>query len=268
MEISRRYQVALSMLPGIGSVAARNLLVKFEDIEKVFKAKKKDLIRVIGIGEYFANRIIDNREKALEFADMELEFMAKNEINTISIFDSDYPKRLKNCADAPMLLYYLGQRPVEISKSIGIVGTRLATRRGREFTSNFITNLKAEGIHPFIISGLAFGIDISAHIAAMENDLPTWAVLGHGFDMMYPVDHRVHAAKIVAKGGTLITEFASSASKDKKNFVRRNRIVAGLSDAVVVVESASKGGSLVTADIANSYNKDVFAVQGRPSDQY
>ncbi len=268
MEISLKHQIAFSLLPGIGPVSARNLLAFFGSSEKVFTVKAQHLKEVSGIGTHFADNILKNRQVALEQAEEEMRFIEANEIQTLSFFDKDYPQKLKQCQDAPMLLYYLGNRPHWNDISVGIVGTRMASRKGKEQTRQLISDIKQKGLNPLIVSGLAYGIDITAHRAAMENDLVTWAVLGHGFDIIYPASHRQYADQIKDTGGTLISEFPSVAKRDKKNFVKRNRIVAGLSDAIVVVESAKKGGAMVTADIANSYNRDVFAFPGRPGEKY
>ena len=268
MEIALTHQIAFSLLPGIGPVAARNLLAYFGSAEKVFTVKATQLRNVPGIGVHFADKILKFRQVALDQAEEEIRFIESNDIQTISFFDKDYPGKLKQCQDAPMMLYYLGRRPVLDDISLGVVGTRMATRKGKELTRQLICDLENKGLEPLIVSGLAYGIDITAHIAAMDNGLLTWAVLGHGFDIIYPASHRKFAERIKEEGGTLISEFPSVATRDKKNFVKRNRIIAGLSDALVVVESAKKGGAMVTADVANSYNRDVFAFPGKPGDKY
>jgi DNA processing protein len=267
MKPSLPYQIAFSLLPGIGPVSARNLLAYFGSAEKVFTEKAGNLKRVSGIGEHFADIILKFRQTALDMANEEICFIESNEIKTVSFFDKDYPYKLKQCQDAPLMLYYLGEMSKTDNISIGIVGTRQATRRGRELTNTFVSDFSEKGLNPIIISGLAYGIDVSAHIAAMDNNLKTYAVLGHGFDIIYPAAHRNIAERIRETGGALITEFPSVATRDSKNFVKRNRIVAGLSDAVVVVESPRKGGSMVTADVANSYDRDVFAFPGRSEDK-
>ncbi|MDA3909810.1 MAG: DNA-processing protein DprA [Bacteroidales bacterium] len=267
MEIALNYQIAFSLLPRIGPVAARNLLAYFGSAEKVFTVKATHLREVPGIGKLFADSILNNRQNALELAEEELKYIEANDVGTMSFFEKDFPKRLKNCQDAPLMVYYLGKRPVWDDISLGVVGTRMATRKGKELTRTLVSDLKTKGLNPLIVSGLAYGIDINSHLAAIENELTTWAVLGHGFDIIYPASHREHAEQIKASGGTLISEYPTVAIRDKKNFVKRNRIIAGLSDALVVVESAKKGGAMVTADVANSYNRDVFAFPGKPGDK-
>ncbi|MFO7790030.1 MAG: DNA-processing protein DprA [Bacteroidota bacterium] len=263
-----QYQIAASMLPRIGPVSARNLIAAFGDIDALFKMKAAHLRRIDGIGQYFAETILKHRNAALERAEKELRFMEANDVNYAFFTDKAYPKKLSNCADAPLILYYIGDLSAINDKAVAVVGTRNATARGKESTNRIIKALPEAGVSPVIVSGLAYGIDVEAHKAAIEHDLKTWAVFGHGFDIIYPVAHSGIAKKIVKNGGALISEFHSTARRDPKNFVRRNRIIAGLSDATIVVESAKKGGAMVTADIANSYNRDVFAVPGRTGDKY
>ncbi len=267
MEIALNYQIAFSLLPGIGPVAARNLLAYFGSAEEVFKVKATFLKEVPGIGQRFADTILHNRQTALELAEEELKYIELNDVRTLSFFEKEFPKKLKQCQDSPMMIYYLGKKPVWDGISLGVVGTRRATRKGRDLTRKLITDIKKDGLEPLIVSGLAYGIDIEAHLSAMDNDLITWAVLGHGFDIIYPAVHRQYAERIKDTGGTLISEYPSVLTRDKKHFVKRNRIIAGLSDALVVSESAKKGGAMVTADVANSYNRDVFAFPGRPGDK-
>ncbi|MDA3819549.1 MAG: DNA-processing protein DprA [Candidatus Delongbacteria bacterium] len=268
MPSKEQYQIAASMIPGIGPVSARNLIAAFGDIEALFKIKGTQLKRTGGVGKYFASTILTYRKAALERAEMELRFMEANDVNFVFLTDEAYPKKLFECADAPLILYYTGDLTVVNEKTVAVVGTRKATSRGRDTTGNIIKNLPDAGIKPAIVSGLAYGIDVTAHKEALENDLPTVAVFGHGFDIVYPVAHTKIAENIVNAGGVLVSEFHSTSKRDPKNFVRRNRIIAGLSDATIVVESARKGGAMVTADIANSYNRDVFAVPGRINDKY
>ena len=263
-----KYLIAFSLIPGIGPVSARNIIAYFDEVEKVFRLKASELKAVNGIGVHFASQIVKHRKTALELAKKEINFINNNGIGTISCFESDFPSRLKQCPDSPLLLYYKGSRPSDVDKSLAVVGTRKCTSAGRDNVKALVCDLALAKLNPVIISGLAYGIDIQAHKSAMENNLQTWAVLGHGFDMIYPAVHENYAKKIIQEGGSLITEFSSLARRDKNNFLKRNRIIAGLSDAVVVVESALKGGSLVTASIANSYNIDVFAFPGRVNDRY
>ena len=196
---------------------------------------------------------------------MELEFINKNKIDVLTFSDENYPKNLKHCIDGPILLFQKGTLDLKDQRIISIVGTRRITNYGKSFLEKFIAELRK--YNPVIISGLAYGIDIYTHQQAIKNKLQTLAVLAHGLDTIYPKMHKKEALEMQANGG-LLSEFWSNTNPDRENFVKRNRIVAGLSEATIVVESATKGGSLITAGIANSYNRDVFAVPGRTSDEY
>ncbi|MBU0766123.1 MAG: DNA-processing protein DprA [Bacteroidetes bacterium] len=260
------YRIALSLIPGIGCVTAKKIVAYVGSVEGVFREKKQAFARIPGVGEVYTGKMT-GRKEALEKAEKEIQFIRKYAIGTYFYLDKQYPARLKHCNDAPVLLYYLGNPDFSNTKTISIVGTRSATSRGKEICTSLVRELAARGHNPMVVSGLAYGIDVTAHKAALENNLQTVAVLGHGLDKMYPSVHSVIAKNITDSGG-LITEFASSDKFDKQNFLRRNRIIAGLADAVIVVESGLKGGALVTADIASSYNRDVFAVPGRIGDRY
>ncbi|MEA3316770.1 MAG: DNA-processing protein DprA [Bacteroidota bacterium] len=257
-------KIALSLIPKVGPVIARNLVSYIGSVDGIFKESKSKLQKIPNIGPQLVKNIIDNK-KYFEKAEKELEFVTKNNINSRFFLDKNYPVRLKNCADAPILLYTKGDIDFDTSKVISIVGTRNATERGIENCKKLVKDLKSH--NPIIISGLAYGIDVCAHNAALENNLDTIAVLGHGLDNMYPAVHGPIARKII-NNGALVTDFTSKAKFLRTNFVRRNRIIAGLADATIVVESAVKGGSLVTAELANSYNRDVFAFPGRIADEY
>ncbi|RLD80341.1 MAG: DNA-protecting protein DprA [Bacteroidetes bacterium] len=258
------YKVALSMIPGIGNVNSKKLIAHFGEIEQIFKAKKADVLKVPGIGAHLANTILNN--SALDEAQQEIDFLQKNKIKAYFLLDKDYPERLKHCEDSPVILYFKGNCNLNKQKIISIVGTRNATQYGKEHCNELIKNLHDNGHDPLIVSGLAYGIDICSHKAALKNNLSTVAVLGHGLQMMYPASHRQTARDIISRGG-LLTEFSSKSKLDPSNFVKRNRIIAGMADATIVVESGQKGGSLITADIANSYNRDVFAFPGRVHDK-
>lgn len=200
-------------------------------------------------------------------AEEELAFVRENRIRCLGFSDADYPVRLRECPDAPLLLYYLGNADLNNTQIISVVGTRHITEYGKELCHKFIQDLKLMCPHALVVSGLAYGADIHTHRAALDNGMQTAGVLAHGLDQIYPRMHKQTAAQMVAQGG-LITEFMSRTNADKRNFVQRNRIVAGLSDAVVVIESAKKGGSLITAEIADSYHREVFAFPGRTRDEY
>jgi len=265
MSKSLLYNVALSMISGIGNITAKKLIAYFGSVEEIFTAKKKDLTKIQGIGDILAKEII--KSNALKLAEKELKFTEKHHIDILFFLDKNYPERLKNCDDAPIILYFKGKSELKSKKIISIVGTRKATHYGKDNCNELIKSLKENGHAPLIVSGLAYGIDICAHKAALQNNLATIAVLGHGLHTIYPAAHKKFAKEIYENGG-LLTEFPSNSKLDPANFVRRNRIIAGMADATIVVESANKGGSLITADLANSYNRDVFAFPGRTGDKY
>jgi DNA processing protein len=260
-----RDYLALWSVSGIGSMTSRKLIAYAGTAQNVLKFKQAELLKVPGIGPKLIESILAGGH--YERADKELEFIDKYKIKVTSIFDDDYPFRLKQCEDAPLLLFTKGKELVEDRKYISMVGTRNATAYGKDFCIKIISELKEKGHDVVIISGLAFGIDIASHKAALKNNLPTYGVLAHGLDTIYPAQHRKVAAEMLTQGG-VITEFMHGIFPEKNNFVRRNRVIAGLSDATLVIESDIKGGSLITADLANSYNRDVFAVPGRLNDKY
>jgi DNA processing protein len=260
-----KYKIALSLVPKVGHITAKKLVSYVGSFEGVFKESKKNLIKIPGIGSVLANSIVNT--DSLSKADEEISFITKNNISPILYLDKKYPERLKHCEDAPILIYTLGEVDLNSRKVLSIVGTRKATTEGVAFCKKLIKDLKDREHDPVIVSGLAYGIDAVAHQEALNNQLKTIAVLGHGLDIIYPASHK-KLAKDILKQGMLITDFPSKSIRDKNNFIKRNRIIAGLSDATIVIESGEKGGSLITADIANSYNRDVFAVPGRVSDLY
>ncbi len=260
-----RDYLALWSISGIGSMTSRKLIAYAGSAENVLKIKHNELIKIPGVGPKLIDSILSSGH--YERADKELEFIEKYNIKVTSIFDDDYPYRLKQCEDAPLLLFTKGQPINDDKKFIAIVGTRNATQYGKDFCLKIISGLKDKGHDIVIISGLAFGIDIAAHKAALKTNIPTYGVLAHGLKTIYPAQHRKIAAQMLEQGG-LVTEFMHSIFPDKNNFVRRNRVIAGLCDATIVVESDIKGGSLITADLANSYNRDVFAVPGRLTDKF
>jgi DNA processing protein len=260
-----KYKIALSLIPKIGHVTAKKLVAYVGSYEGVFYEKKNSLMKIPGIGSILADSIVNSN--VIPKAEEEIEFIKKSNITPIFYLDKEYPERLKHCDDAPILIYTLGEMDLNSRKVISIVGTRKATVEGKVFTEKLIKDLKDREHDPVIISGLAYGIDAAAHKAALDNGLKTIAVLGHGLDIIYPASHKTLAKNIINQG-MLLTDFPCKSIRDKNNFVKRNRIIAGLSDATIVIESGEKGGSLVTADIANSYNRDVFALPGRVSDEY
>lgn len=258
-----KYRIALSLIPGIGDIMARTLLSYFGSEEDIFKQKKGKFLKIQGIGSITAEAISSFNDFAR--AEKEVSFIKKHGIKALFFTDKEYPLRLKQIHDAPLLLYYLGNADLNHPRIVGIVGTRNATDYGKDFCERVVDDLKAYDC--LIISGLALGIDLYAHKAALKNDMPTVGVLGHGLDRIYPYQNRGVAQKMLLNGG-LLTENISETLPDRENFPRRNRIVAGMLDALVMVESAVKGGGLITAEIANSYNRDVFALPGRHYDNY
>ncbi len=259
------FKVALSLVPGIGSVLARNLISYVGSIEGIFREKSAHLMKIPGIGEVNARKICEAR--VMEQANHELEFIGKNQIRPFFYLDDDYPKRFSQCNDAPILFYFKGNASLNSEKVISIVGTRNATGYGRQMCDELLQKLSEKGHMPLVVSGLAYGIDIQAHKSALKYGLPTVGVVGHGLDRLYPSAHQKIANDMLGNGG-LLTDFPSQTKIEAANFIRRNRLIAGLSDATIVIESGEKGGALITADIASSYNRDVLAFPGRSSDPY
>ncbi len=259
------YKIAISLIPGIGAVTARNLIAYVGSVEGVFQEKEKNLMKIPGVGEVNAQRVV--RQNVLERAKNEVDFILKNRIQTFFYLDQNYPVRLKNCSDSPIILYYKGNANLNERRIISVVGTRNATNYGKEICDELIRKFSEKGYQLLVVSGLAYGIDVQAHKACLKYNVPTVGVFAHGLDTVYPSLHAPIAAKMLENGG-LLTDFVSETKIERPNFLRRNRIIAGLADATIIVESAEKGGALVTADIANSYNRDVFAFPGRSSDLY
>ena len=257
------YLLSLQKVEGIGDIMAKKLLNQFGSAENVFKAKSSQLGTVDGIGSILLNNL--KNKNVFGQAEIELKYIQKNNINICFFKDENYPEKLKHCIDGPILLFSAGNINLKQKRIISIVGTRKVTSYGMDFCKNLITDLAP--LDPIIISGFAYGVDITAHQAAMENGLQTIGVLAHGLNQIYPKNHKKYMAKMEQNGG-FMTEFWSNSSPERENFVRRNRIVAGISEATIVIESADKGGSLITANLANDYNRDVFAVPGRTSDKY
>ena len=255
------YQLSLTMLPGIGPVQAKILLQHYDTAE-IFTAKKSSLEKIEGIGAVRAANIKSFTD--FSNAEEEIKFIEKYKIKPLFITDKNYPQRLLNCYDSPTLLFYKGDADLNASKIVAIIGTRSHTEYGKQQTEKLVKELSSQNI--LVVSGMAFGIDAIAHKAAYKNNLDTVGVLGHGLDQIYPPDHSNLARDMLKHGGGLLTEFRSKTKPDKHNFPTRNRIVAGMSDATIVIETGDKGGSMITAELANGYNKDVFALPGRIND--
>lgn len=240
---------------------AKLLLEHFKTAEAIFKAKKKDLSLIEGIGEIRASQIkaFDNFSDAEE----EIKFIEKHHIQPLFITTEEYPQKLLHCYDAPTMLYYRGTTNLNNPKYVSIIGTRTNTDYGKQITEQIVEELKEQNVT--IVSGLAFGIDAIAHKAAVKTNLPTIGVLAHGLNSIYPAQHKTLAKEMLLNGG-LLTEFRKNTKADKHNFPRRNRIVAGISDATIVIETAATGGSMITAELAFNYNRDLFAVPGKITD--
>ncbi|MDD7915099.1 DNA-processing protein DprA [Polaribacter ponticola] len=253
----------LQKCKAIGDILAKKLIVTVGDVEQVFKEKAATLLKINGIGSHAVKHLLDKENIIL--AEQELANIKSNKIEYSYFLDDNYPLNLQNCIDSPILFFKDGKINFQNDKIISIVGTRNMSAYGREFCNNLIENLAV--YNPIIVSGFAYGVDICAHKAAIKNNLQTIAVLAHGFNLIYPKVHKKYIHQVNENGG-FITEFWHDEQPLRENFLKRNRIVAGISKATIVIESAEKGGSLVTADIANSYDKDVFAVPGRATDIY
>ena len=253
----------LQRCKAIGDILAKKLIVNIGDVEQVFKEKEAVLSKINGIGSHVLKHLFDT--KNIQLAEEELKYIKDNKIAYSYFLEDDYPINLQNCIDSPILLFKDGNLDFSNDKIISIVGTRNISSYGRNFCNQLVEELKE--YNPIIVSGFAYGVDICAHKAAIENKLQTIAVLAHGLEEIYPKVHKKYINPINENGGFL-TEFWSEEKPLRENFLKRNRIVAGISKATIIIESAEKGGSLVTADIANSYNRDVFAVPGRTTDIY
>lgn len=259
------YRIGFTLIKGIGSIVGRQILETLGDVSVIFKEKKRLLEHIPGLSRRILAEI--SNPEIFRRAEQELLFIEKNKIKAYFITDDDYPFRLKDCVDAPLLFFFKGNADLNSDKIISIVGTRNATSYGKEIIDRFTQDIRQQFPDLLIVSGLAYGVDIAAHRAALKEQLPTVAVLAHGLDRIYPPLHRNTAVEMLGNGG-LLTEFMSETNPDRQNFVKRNRIIAGLADCTLVVESGLKGGSLITANISWSYNRDVFSCPGKVTDKY
>lgn len=257
------YKIGLSQIPNVGPVLARQLVAYCGSPQAVFEARKKELLGIPGIGEHTAGCIL--QKDALISAERECSFIEQHGIQPLFYLDKAFPPQLNNLPDAPVMLYYRGRANLHHPRMVAIVGTRRPSPQGLSFCEELVSGLRPYGVQ--IISGLAYGIDICAHRQCLEEDIPTIGVLGHGLGRIYPSQHRGIAERMCLKGG-LLTEFSSRTAPEREHFPMRNRIVAGLCHALVVVETACKGGSMITAYMANDYHKDVFACPGRVRDTH
>ena len=247
----------------VGDILAKKLIAATGDVSQIFEEKTSNLLKISGIGTRITKELFNKETKKI--AENELEYITKNNIATSYFLEDDYPKNLQQCIDAPILFFKDGNINLKNERIISIVGTRNMTLYGRDFCKELIQGLKE--YNPIIVSGFAYGVDICAHKEAIKNELQTIAVLAHGFDQIYPKVHKKYINQVNENGG-FFTEFWHDENPLRENFLKRNRIVAGISQATIIIESADKGGSLVTADIANSYSRDVFAVPGRTTDLF
>ncbi|MGW8316493.1 MAG: DNA-processing protein DprA [Bacteroidales bacterium] len=257
------HRIALTMVPDVGPVTARLLVKYFKSARAVFDHGPEELHKIEGIKAHISGSL--KTPGLFNLAEKELKFMEKHRISVHCLEEERYPHLLKECNDAPLLLYVKGEQGLHCKRSLSVVGTRRATAYGKEVCCRLIRELASQLDDLVIVSGLAYGIDVMAHRAALEAGIPTVAVLGHGFGTLYPSAHREVAKKIIRQGA-LVTDFVSETGPERNNFLRRNRIIAGLSDATLVVESAERGGALITAGLAASYGRDVLAVPGRTID--
>lgn len=261
-----QYKIAFASLRGMTRELAAVILARTGSEEAFFTTPESTLGAMFGR----RNRLFDTayRNETLEKARRELDFINTHSIRVSYYTDSDYPARLRECDDAPLALYSIGNCDLNSTHIVSIVGTRHATPYGIDFVMNLVKELREKLDSLVIVSGLAYGIDVAAHRASLHHSVPTAAVLAHGLNMVYPAPHRSTAAEMVKSGGMLISDYMSQDRLHRGNFLARNRIVAGLCDCLVVAESAAKGGALVTAGIAAGYNRDVVALPGRRGDKY
>jgi len=263
MNNERFYELALTMLPDIGAITAKKLIAYTGSAEAVFRERKSSLLLIPGIGKHILSRI--DLSSISDAAQKECRYIEKNGVEILAYWDQAYPEKLKNCEDGPVLLYRKGMACPPDAKILSIVGTRSATSEGKELCRSIVEGLAARFPELVVVSGLAYGIDIVAHRAALDHSVKTLAVLAHGLHTIYPAQHRETAERITRQGA-LLTDFTTRQKPERNNFLRRNRIIAGLSDATLVIESGEKGGAMITAELAASYNRDVLAVPGRVSD--
>ena len=250
-------QIALTLIPNVGPITAKSLVSYCGSVEAVFRTNRKQLLKIPGVGDHVVNAI--QKKSILTAAEKELKVISSQQIKPLFYLDPGYPRRLKHFPSAPLMLYLRGNIDLNYSKTISIIGTRKPSQRGILACEELVRQLKP--YNPLIISGLAYGIDITAHKVCLEEGVPTLGIVGHGLGTIYPAQHYPYAKAMEQLGG-ILSEYPSYTLPDGRHFPMRNRIIAGLSDAVVVVETAEKGGSMITAEIANTYNKDVFALPG------
>lgn len=256
-------QIAVTLLPNIGPKRMRTILSFTENLEHFFNMKKKEFLKISGLGEILVKNL--DREKALIDAENYLSFYENSDIQTHFFQEENYPKKLNECVDAPLLLFSKGNLDLKTTKTVAIVGTRTASDYGKRICEDLIKSFEGKNI--LVVSGLAYGIDIYVHQLCVKYNIQTIGVLAHGLDRLYPSVHKKTAEAMLQNGG-LLTEYLQGTNPDRENFPMRNRIVAGLCDATIVIESGIKGGSLITAELANDYDRDVFAFPGNIYSDY
>lgn len=260
------YKIAFSEIPGLGAKGCRKLLDIYPDPKELFSLSKSDLTELFGKHQNIVEHII--QRTMFKQAEIEMEFISKHHIEVLFMTDAKYPQRLNkpDCDDTPVILYMLGNCDLNKKHVVSIVGTRQATEYGKTMTNRIVEQLSGDDI--LVVSGLAYGIDTEAHKSSVNHQVPTVGVLGHGLNLIYPSSNRTLAQQMIQSGGALITEFNSTTKISPSLFPARNRIIAALSDATIVVEASEKGGALITANIAHGYHRDVFAVPGKVTDTY
>lgn len=255
------YKIALTKIENVGAVTAKTLISYCGSAKAVFEQKSSALMKIPQIGNVISHAIRDT--EIFKKAEAEIRFIEKNQIKVLFYLDDHYPHRLKNYQDSPVLLYYMGNADLNADKIIAVVGTRRISEYGKDLVTQLIHDIAGQQI--LVVSGLAYGVDSLAHKLCLQDKIETIGVLGHGLDRIYPLENKNLSQQMIHCGG-LLTEFGSGTKPDRENFPMRNRIVAGMSDAIIVIETRRDGGSMITAEIANSYNKDVFAFPGKIAD--
>ena len=257
------YKIAITKIPKVGAVLSKNLISYCGGAEAVFKSSKSDLMKTPGIGPAMARDVMAGMKLGLKLAEKECTYLQKNKVKALFYLDKDYPQRLKHYHNCPVLLYFKGNVDLNHKRIIAIVGTRKPSIYGKLSCEDIVEELAQ--YDALVISGLAYGVDVTAHKKCVDLNMPTIGVMGHGMSMIYPSDHKKVAEKMMLNGG-LLTEFTHDMTPEREFFPMRNRVIAGMCDALVVIETAAKGGSMITAHMANDYSKDVFAIPGRLRD--
>lgn len=266
MDDEIRYKIALTMIKGIGPAILNKIVEGIGTIETLFEISDNDL-RSLALHLHLKNNIL-NRKEALAKADKEIEFCERNDIRIITNTSKEYPYRLKQCPDSPLVIYCKGDINLNEKKFVSMVGTRRITSYGKQMCDKIVNGFKELEDEIVIVSGLAYGVDVASHKAALANNIRTIGVVAHGLNQLYPAAHKNIARQMVESGGAILSDFTTHNFAEPHNFLKRNRIIAGLSDVIIVVESAHKGGSMITAALANDYSRELCAIPGRIGDKY